>query len=140
VRAGVFGDEPAFQRFLRMELDTLHAGLVTQRRLLADLLREAEPKALARGGEHRFERRELDALAARLPAELRYTLRLPVHVYMDADIGDATYVLDPPSAEALRALGYVLGQPDARGRCWFGRAVALAALRDWPTCVQLVYT
>lgn len=136
----MFGDERAFQRFLRMELDTIHAGLVTQRRLLADLLREAEPKAQARDGEHRFAPAELQRLAERVPTELRYGLRLPIHLYADTEVPDAVYVMDPPSAEALRLLGYAPGQPDARGRCWFARAIGLGALRDWPTCVQLVHT
>ncbi|MCA1812397.1 MAG: DUF61 family protein [Halobacteriales archaeon] len=135
----MFGDERAFQRYLRMELGTIHAGLVSQRRLLADLLREAEPKAQAKEGEHRFEPRELQAMAARLAAEMRYALRLPMHVYVDTESGDAVYVMDPPSIEALRALGYALGRPDERGRAWFGRARGLAMVRDWPTCVQLVY-
>jgi len=135
----VFGDERAFQRYLRMEMDTIHAGLVTQRRLLADLLRETQPKAAARSGEHAFAPAELQAVAAKVPPELRYALRLPMHVYVDSEVGEAVYVTEPATADALRALGFALGKPDERGRSWFGRAIALGALRDWPTCVQLVY-
>lgn len=133
------GDEGAFRNWMRFELDTLHSGLVTQRRLLADLLREPTPTAPARGGAHHFEPRELARLAERVPSELRFTLKLPLHVYVDSEVGDALYVLDRAAGEALATLGYTLGQPDKQGRQWFGRALGLAMLRDWPTCVQFVY-
>lgn len=135
----VHGDEGAFHRWMRFELDAIHSGLVAQRRPLADLLREAAPTAQARGGEHRFDRRELERLAAALPTELRYALRLPVHVYVDSESGDAVYVQDRAAAEALALLGHAVGRPDAQGRAWFGRALGLALLRDWPTCAQFVY-
>lgn len=135
----VHGDEGAFRRWMRFESDTLHSGLVTQRRPLADLLREAAPKAQARGGEHLFDPRELARLAAKVPLELRYALRLPMHLYADSEVGDAVYVQDAAAAEALALLGIPLGTPDAQGRAWFGRALGLEVLRDWPTCAQLVY-
>lgn len=133
------GDEGVFRRWMRFELDTLHAGLVTQRRLLADLLKEPRPSAPARNGQHAFEPRELARLAEALPTELRFGLKLPVHVYVDSEVGDALYVMDRAAAEALRALGYAASEPDKQGRSWFGRALGLQMLRDWPTAVQLVY-
>jgi uncharacterized protein (UPF0216 family) len=135
----VHGDEGAFRKWMSSELSTLHSGLVTQRRALADLLREAQPVAPARDGAHAFDTGELQRLAARLPTELRFTLRLPVAVYTDSDVGDSLYVLDRAAGEALGALGYTLAAPDLQGRQWFGRPVGLAMLHDWPTCVQLVY-
>jgi uncharacterized protein (UPF0216 family) len=135
----VLGDEGAFRKWLSWELDTLHAGLVTQRRLLADLLREEHPSAPARGGTHAFDRRELERLAARLPTEARYALRLPMHLYVSTEVADAVNVQDPAAADALRTLGVTLGRPDERGRAWIGRATGLQVLRDWPTCAQMVY-
>lgn len=135
----VHGDEGAFRHWMRFELDTLHSGLVTQRRALADLLREDQPAAPSRAGAHRFDRRELERLAGLLPTELRFTLRLPVQVYVDSEVGDAVYVLDRAVAEALPALGIEAGAPDRQGRVWFGRALGLALVRDWPTCAQFVY-
>lgn len=143
----VSGDEPAFQRFLRRERDGVQAGLAAQRRLLADPLREARQAGApaARGGEHRFEPRErLQALAARLPAELRHALHLPVRVDVDGDAGGAAYAPDPASGDALRRPGCAPGQPDARGRAWSGsapaRARAPAPARDGTTRAQPVRT
>lgn len=133
------GDEGTFRRWVAFELGTLHAGLVSQRRLLADLLQEAQPSAPARGGTHAFEPRELRALAERLPTELRYALRLPIHLYTDGEVADALYAQDPASAEALALLGYAAARPDARGRVWVARSLASQAVRDWPTSVQFVY-
>jgi len=133
------GDEGAFQKWMRFELDTLHAGLVSQRRTLADLLREAQPSAPARDGTHAFEPAELRRLAQALPTELRYTLRLPIPLYFDSALGDACYVLDRAAAEALAPMRVTQVRPDAQGKVWFSRAVALQAMRDWPTCVQMVY-
>ena len=138
-RGPVHGDEGAFGKWMRFELETIHSGLVTQRRALADLLREPAPTAPARNGAHAFDLRELGRLAATLPTELRFQVRLPMQVYVDSEVADSLYVLDRHGAEALGALGYVLGAPDAQGRRWFGRAVGLAMLRDWPTSVQFVY-
>jgi uncharacterized protein (UPF0216 family) len=135
----VRGDEGAFTRWMRFELDTLHAGLVSQRRPLADLLREAKPTAPARGGAHEFDVKELARLAAKLPTEARFALRLPMHLYVDSEVHDALYVMDPAVAEALEAVGVHLGQKDARERRWLARALALEVLRDWPTTVQFVY-
>ena len=133
------GDEGAFRKWMSFELNTLHAGLVTQRRPLADLLKEEKPTAVARGGVHEFDRAELARLAAVVPTELRYTLRLPVHVYVDTDVPDALNVQDRPAAEALGLMGYVTSSADRHGKAWFARSIGLQLLRDWPTCVQFVY-
>lgn len=135
----VHGDEGAFRHWMRFELDTIHSGLVTQRRALADLLREPRPTAPSRGGAHPFDPKELQRLAGRVPTELRFTLRLPLQVYVDSEVGDAVYVLDPAVAEALPALGIQGSAPDRQGRVWFGRALGLVLVRDWPTCAQFVY-
>jgi uncharacterized protein (UPF0216 family) len=135
----VHGEEGAFRRWMRFELDTLHAGLVTQRRSLAELLKEASPSAPARGGGHAFDPAELRRLDARLDLEQRYRLRLPMHLYASGEVEDALYTLDAAVAETMVRLGYARGKPDAQGKVWVARALALAALRDWPTCVQFVY-
>lgn len=133
------GDEGALRRYLRFELDTLHAGLVTQRRPLLDLRKEPRPSAPARNGTHAFDPRELERLAQALPTELQLALRLPIHLYVDTDAGDAVYVQDAPAAEALASVGFELGSPDPQGRRWCSRARALQVVRDWPTCTQFVY-
>lgn len=134
----MLGDEGTFRRWMRFELDTLHAGLVSQRRPLVDLLKEAEPGAPARGGLHRFDPAELRRLAERLPSELRFALRLPIQLYADTEVPDAMQVRDHAAAEALGHVGY--GTMGAEGgKAWLARALALQAVRDWPTCVQFVY-
>jgi uncharacterized protein (UPF0216 family) len=135
----VHGDEGAFQRWMRFELDTLHAGLVSQRRLLADLLGEAQPTAPARNGAHAFDPGQLQRFAAKLPTELRYALRMPIPIYIDSTIEDAVYLQDKAAVEALAAHGYVHARADAQGKAWMGRSMALQVLRDWPTLVQFVY-
>jgi uncharacterized protein (UPF0216 family) len=132
------GDEGAFRRWMRFESDSVHAGLVTQRRALADLLREPSPSAPARGGTHAFDAAELRRLAERLPTELRFALRLPMQLTVDSEVGDAVAVQDAATAEALGLLGCALGPPDARGRAWLARSLALQVLRDWPTSAQFV--
>lgn len=135
----VHGDEGVFRRWMRFELDTLHSGLVTQRRPLADLLREARPSAPARGGAHAFEPAELQRLAAKLPTELHFSVRLPFQLYVDTELEDSLVVQDRAAAEALAVLGFVHVEPDTQGRVWLARAVGLQLLRDWPTCAQFVY-
>jgi uncharacterized protein (UPF0216 family) len=105
---------------------------------LAELLREAEPSTPARGGSHAFDPRELRRLAEALPTELRVTLRLPMHVYGDTEVPDAMYVMDRVAADALAHLGYIT-VTNRGDKVWLARALALQAVRDWPTCVQFVY-
>lgn len=133
------GDEGAFRRWVGFELDALNRGTVTKRRALADLLKDPRPQAPARGGAHAFDPVEVQRLAAALPTELRFALRVPIQVCLDSEVSDACYVQDAAAAEALVLLGIALGRPDARGRRWFSRAMALRAVRDWPTCVQVVH-
>jgi uncharacterized protein (UPF0216 family) len=76
----VRGDEGDLRRYLRFELDTLHAGLVTQRKAFTALRKEPHPSAPARNGIHPFDPRELERLAQALPTEVQLALRLPIHL------------------------------------------------------------
>ncbi len=96
--------EPGFiERWTEREGRTLNADLVTAKKSLAALLREAVPACVTRSGNPwPIDREVLERIAARCsPAETE-ELRLPIWLHVSSELGDTCYLTDPVAGEVLR--------------------------------------
>lgn len=96
--------EPGFiERWTEREGRALNADLVTAKKSLAALLREAAPACVTRSGNPwPIEREVLERIAARCsPAEAE-ELRLPIWLHVSSELGDTCYLTDPVAGEVLR--------------------------------------
>ena len=134
-------EESVLTRWMGMEIARINGAMVTARRSLTGLLAEEDPKAPTRGGgEHPFSRETLAALDARLPENLRATLKLPILFSLDVDVRDSCYLTDMTAVEALQALGDLgVGRKATGGKLWVSRAIAHDIARKYPTAVQFVF-
>lgn len=97
-------DRPgAMDRWVAHEYATINASLVTAKKSLAALLREAEPSCTARSGDPwPIDRGALDRLAAACGPGDAEGLRLPISLHFSVELGDGCYLTDPVAAEVLR--------------------------------------
>lgn len=96
--------EGSLERWISLELGRLNAGLVVEKKSLAQLLREAEPVCRTREGHpHTFDRDALARFAAVLTADEAASLRLPLTLLIRGDSDDAR-LTDEVGAKALRAI------------------------------------
>ena len=93
-----------FDRWIAFELGRLNAGLVTEKKSLAALLRDPEPAARTREGDlHTFEPAALARFASVLSREEADALRLPLTLTVRGD-SDEALLTDEIGAKALRTL------------------------------------
>ena len=131
----------ALDRWIGLELGRLNAGLVVDRRSLADLLVEARPACRSReGDEHPFDPAALRRLAAALTHEETQRLRLPITVFVTGDLADAGYVADELAAKALRAAeGFGPAFPYRDGRMYLPHSLAVDLVRHSGGTLQLAF-
>jgi|SRR5688572_4839400 uncharacterized protein (UPF0216 family) len=97
------GGDP-LDRWISFEVGRLNAGLVVEKKRLAQLLREPEPACRTREGDlHPFERSSLARFAAVLTDEEASALRLPLTLTVRGD-SDEAHLTDELGAKALRAI------------------------------------
>jgi uncharacterized protein (UPF0216 family) len=135
-------EESVLTRWMGMEISRINDSVVSGRKTLATLLSEESPDAVTKGGgEYRFNREILSALAGRLPEGIRDTLKLPVLFFFDMGVRDSCYLTDEAAVKALQALGDLgAGRRRREGRLWVARAIAHDIARKYPTAVQFVLT
>lgn len=131
-------DEPVLERWVRLEANRMNEAVVTQPRLLADALREPEPRAPGRTtGGHRFDPAALRRLSDALGALTRTNLRVPITFFLDHEVPGDCYAMGDDAFDALHELRVAAGH--ARyGRLWVSRPLALDLAARFPTCVQFV--
>jgi len=131
-------EESVLTRWMGLEIARINDGVVAGRRSLAVLLSEGTPAAVTRGGgEYRFDREVLSALAGRLPGEFRSSLKLPILFFLDMDVRDSCYLADEAAVRALQLLGDLgEGRRLTKGRLWVSRPIAYAIAQRYPTAVQ----
>jgi len=128
-------------RWIALELGRLNAGLVVEKKSLAQLRAEARPACRTReGGEHPFEREALDRLAAVLTEDEAKALRLPITFFVTGDVEDAVYVSDELAAKALRAVEHFgAAFPYRNGRMYLPHSLAVDLTHRSGGTVQLAF-
>ncbi len=103
---GSVSGEPGFvDRWTEREARTLNADLVTARRSLPDLLSEAAPACVTRGGDPwPIDRAVLERIASRCDPGEAERLRLPIRLHFSGELEDACYLTDPVAGQVLRRL------------------------------------
>lgn len=131
----------ALDRWISLELGRLNAGLVTERKSLAQLRREPRPSCRARDGEdHPFEPAALERLSAVVSAAEAEVLRLPITVYAAGDIEDSAYVAEELAAKALRILEkFGPAFPYRGGRMYLPHSLAVDLVRHSGGTIQLAF-
>jgi uncharacterized protein (UPF0216 family) len=72
-------DESVLTRWMQLELGRMNDGIVSERKPLAQLVREDRPVSVTKAGkEYRFDREMIALLAQHLPADLHARLKLPI--------------------------------------------------------------
>ena len=119
----------------------MNAGLVVQRKTLAQLRTEAHPACLTReGDEHPFDRAALERLAAVLTAPEAEALRLPITLFATGEVTDHVYGSDALAAKALRALEhYGAAFPFRDGRMYLPHSLAVDLIHRSGGTVQLAF-
>lgn len=131
-------DEGVADRWMALEMRSLHAGLVVRKRSLAELLREEAPQTATRDGEvHAFDPAILRRVTEVTTEEERARLRLPVTLRFHLSLEDACSLEDELAAEVFRRLeGFGKAYPFREGRAWLPYSLGLALLLRYPTVVQ----
>lgn len=134
-------DDRILQRWLRLEIGRINDGIVAERLSLAELLEQADPVAVTRGGdEYRFDRSVVRRLGDALPGPLQRRLRLPILFFASMDVADSVALTDRNAFEALQALGELSSLREFRdGRAWCGRAIAYDLVTRYPTAFQVAF-
>lgn len=136
-------DSPrALDRWIALELGRINAGLVVQRKSLAQLLAEPRPICVTReGGEHGFDRGALERLAAVLTPAEAGTLRLPITLFATGEVEDHVYVAEELAARTLRALEkYGRAFPFREGRMYLPHSLAVDLVQRGGGTVQLAFS
>ncbi len=131
----------AVDRWIALELGRINAGLVVQRKTLAQLRAEPRPACKTREGEeHAFEPAALDRLAAVLaPAEAE-ALRLPITLFATGELEEHVYVAEELAAKALRTLEkYGAAFPFREGRMYLPHSLAIDLVHRSGGTVQLAF-
>lgn len=131
----------AVDRWIALELGRINAGLVVERKSLAQLRAEPRPACPTRdGGEHVFERAALDRLAAVLTPTQAEDLRLPITLFATGEIGDHVYVSDELAARALRVLEeFGVAFPFRNGRMYLPHSLAVDLVQRSGGTLQLAF-
>lgn len=128
------------ERWLKLELGSVHDGLVQAPLPLETLLEMDEPVAKTRSGDpHRFDVDALARFAAALSDDVRGKVKLPVTVYLDREAMGNCYVQDRWAIRALAELDEVDRDP-RDGKLWMGTPLARDLARRYPSLIQFVMT
>ena len=131
----------SFDRWISLELGRLNAGLVVERKSLAQLRRETRPACRTReGDEHAFDPAALERLARVLTDAEAGALRLPITVLVTGDLTDSAYISEEPAARALRTVeGFGPAFPYRGGRMYLPHSLAVDLVRRSGGTLQLVF-
>jgi uncharacterized protein (UPF0216 family) len=131
----------AWDRWISLELGRLNAGLVVERKSLAQLLDEPVPACRSREGEdHPFDPAALRGLARVLTREETESLRLPVTIFVTGDLEESAYVAEELAAKALRAIeNFGPAFPFRGGRMYLPHSLAVDLLRRSGGTLQLAF-
>ncbi len=131
----------ALDRWISLELGRLNAGLVVERKSLAQLRREVHPACRTREGEdHAFEPAALERLARVLSGSEADALRLPMTVFVTGDLEDSAYVSEELAAKAIRAVeAFGPAFPYRGGRMYLPHSLAVDVVRRSGGTVQLAF-
>ena len=129
------------EHWIESEFRRLNAGMVTRRRSLETLLREAEPTLTTRDGEAFIvDRGALERLAAAGTPEERRALMIPVTLHFTADATNEVYVSEETAAAVLRkAEGWGPSYPYREGKMWLPLSLAMELIRKYGGAVQALY-
>jgi uncharacterized protein (UPF0216 family) len=133
-------DESVLTRWMQLELGRMNDGVVSQRKTLAQLLREDRPVSVTKAGkEYRFNGDSIACLGEHLPAEIHSRLKIPILFFFDSTVNNSLFLADEP---AFRALLYLEEFSPLRemedGRLWVGKPIVFALMRKYPTIIQIM--
>ena len=128
-------------RWISFELGRLNAGLVVEKKSLAELLAEPRPACRTReGDEHPFERPALDRLARVLTEPEQAALRLPITLFVAGALEDSAYLAEELAAKALRTLeDFGPAFPFREGRMYLPHSLAVDLVRRSGGTLQLAF-
>jgi uncharacterized protein (UPF0216 family) len=133
-------DEGVLMKWMQLELGRMNDGVVSERKTLAELVREDRPVSITRAGrEYRFNREMIALLAGHLPADIHARLKLPVLFFFDSTVNDSCFLVDEPAFRALLHLGELSPLREMEnGRLWVGKPIVFALMRKYPTIIQIM--
>jgi uncharacterized protein (UPF0216 family) len=133
-------DESVLTRWMQLELGRMNDGIVSERKTLAQLVREDRPVSVTKAGkEYRFDREMIALLAQHLPADLHARLKLPILFFFDSTVNDSCFLADEPAFRALVLLGELSPMREMEdGRLWVGKPIVFALMRKYPTIIQIM--
>jgi uncharacterized protein (UPF0216 family) len=131
----------AIDRWISLELGRLNAGLVVERKSLAQLRREERPACRTREGEeHPFDPPALERLARVLSGEDAEALRLPITIFVTGDLEDSAYLSEELAAKAIRAVEqFGPAFPYRAGRMHIPHSLAVDLVRRGGGTIQLAF-
>lgn len=132
-------DDSILTRWMRMEIGKLNDSIVSERKSLAELLKEEKPASRTKAGkEHDFDISVLKGLDGRLPQDLHDKLKLPIIFFSDTKVPDSCYLNDLNALSALQILGELSEMRQMQqGKIWIGKSIAYSIMRKYPTIVQI---
>jgi uncharacterized protein (UPF0216 family) len=131
----------ALKKWMSLEAQNMHKGLVTKRKSLETLLGEERPACTTRDGdEHRFDADVLSRMGDSLEPEQRSKLLLPINLFVDLNVKNECYIEDEVASTALRKLeGYDRAYRYIDGKMWLPLSIAIGLLGKYKGALQLVF-
>ncbi|WP_292463621.1 DUF61 family protein [Methanolobus sp.] len=99
-------DDDVLMRWMRTEVTRINEGIVTERKILSQLLSEERPASRTKGGEeYLFDKGVLAVISDELPTKLRYKLKLSILFFYIPNAPDSCCLNDPYALEFLQIMG-----------------------------------
>ena len=137
----MWGDPGFLNRWMEREGQTMNAGLVTEKKSLAALLREGSPSCRTRDGdEWPIDRAALERLSGAAGPGEADALRLPIALHFASDLEDACYLTDEVAAAVLRrAEGFGPAFPYREGRMYLPLSLGVYLVSRYRGAIQQVF-
>jgi uncharacterized protein (UPF0216 family) len=131
----------AIKKWLSLEVQGMHRGLVIKRKTLDVLLKEEKPVCKTRDGdEHPFDIDVLSRMAESLDTKQHSMLQLPINIYVDMNVKNQCYIEDEIASTALRKFeGYDRAYRYIDGKMWLPLSITLELIGKYRGALQLVY-
>jgi uncharacterized protein (UPF0216 family) len=136
----LFNNESAMERWLKFEYGNINKNLVTNQKILAELLKMDDPVALTKDDEtYQFDSDALMNFSREVPKIYHKRLKLPIIFYKDMRVKDSCFMVDELAVKVLKHTNNLDSMYRFQdGRLWVSKPIAHDIAKEYPTLIQFI--